>query len=438
MIYTDLIFVFLFLPVYAVLMVALRERYEKNLAAVVMSVLFFVWGRPIYYALIFLNVFTVYAAGRFSSRRNYPAIKAAASALAAVSVLPAAIALASDNTVKGAVSAFGAALFALRCALYLKDAENGGEKNLLNLCVYLISFEFMAISPVLSYSEIRDGIVQRRPNLAMLSCGLERFICGLAAAVILGYSLEGVRRAALFSGAAPYINAVAGALAAALEFYVFVCAYLAMSEGLCLIGGYRIRMWDSSFTPRSLVKNHLGYAYLSLAAVLNSLFAQAGPYRLLAGLAACCAVTGLGLGFGAGAVAFVGIISAAMLMQALFESKKSVPSGIFTALAFAAGFIVLAAGSLPALGSWFGAFLPGSYDFDISYALYTELCRVWPWLIAAAVYASPLRRIAGRRVREKMSESASAYGTVRALEAVFSGCLVIVSAAAIISAGGAF
>lgn len=438
MIYTDLIFVFVLLPVYAVLMLALREGYEKNLAAVLTSLVFFVWGRPLYYALIFLNIFTVYAAGRLSARKNYIAIRTAASVLAAVSVLPAAIALAADNTVKGAVSAFGAALFALRCVLYLKDAENGGERNLLNLCVYLISFEFMAISPVLSYSEIKDGIADRRPSLAMLSSGMERFSGGLAAAAVLGYSLERVRQAALFSGAVPYINAIVGVLTAAVEFYVFVCAYLAMSEGLCLIGGYRIRMWDSSFTPRSLVKNHLGYAYLSLAAVLNSLFPQTKPYGLLAGLAVSCLVIGAGLGFGAGAVALAGIIIATMLMQALFESKKSIASGIFTAFAFALGFIVLANGSLTALGSWFAAFSPGRYDFDISYALYVRLNEVWVWLILAAAYASPLRRIAERWVREKMSASSAVYGAARALGAVLSGCLILISAAAIVSAGGAY
>ncbi len=438
MIYTDLIFVFLFLPVYAVLMLALRERYEKNFAAVVMSLVFFVWGRPLYYALIFLNIFTVYAAGRLCERPNYRAIRIAAASLAGVTSFTAAIALACDNTVKGAVSAAGALLFALRCCLYLKDAENGGERNLLNLCVYLISFEFMAISPVLSYSEIRDGIAERKTNLAMLSSGIERFVSGLAAACVLGYSLESVRQAALFSGALPYINSIAGAVAAALEFYVFVCAYLAMSEGLCLIGGYRIKMWDSSFTPRSLVKNHLGYAYLSLAAVLNSAFRQARPYGLLIGLLLSCAAIGAGLGFGAGAVAFAGVIIAAMLMQTLFESKKSIASGIFTAFAFVIGFIALANGSLAALGDWFGAFFPGRYDFDISYALYVRLKEVWVWLLLAAVYASPIRRIVESRVREKMSASEAAYGTARILGAIATGVLVVLSAAAIISAGGAY
>lgn len=438
MIYTDLIFVFLFLPIYAVLMLALRERYEKNFAAVVMSLIFFVWGRPLYYALIFLNIFTVYAAGRLSSRSNYNVIRIAVTSIAAASALPAAIALASDNTVKGAVSAFGALLFALRCGLYLKEAEDGGERNIIDLSVYLMSFEFMAVSPVLAYSEIRAGIAERKTNLAMLSTGLERFVGGLAAAVLLGYPLEGMRRAALFGGALPYINAIVGVTVTAVEFYVTVCAFLAMSEGLCLIGGYRIRMWDSSFTPRSLVKNHLGYAYLSLAAVSNSVISGKKPYTLCAWLGILCIAVGFSLGFGAGAVAFAGIIAAAMLMQSLFESKKSVVSGIFTATAFVLGFIVLANGSLRALGDWFSAFSPGRYDFDMSYALYTVLKRSWVWLIIAAAYASPLRRIAETWVRERMSSNEAVYAAARTLGAVLSGVLVILSAAAMISAGGAY
>lgn len=438
MIYTDLIFVFLFLPVYAVLMLALRERYEKNLAAVVMSLIFFVWGRPLYYALIFLNIFTTYAAGRLSTKHNYNVIRITVTSLAAVSSAAAAVALASDNTVKGAVSAFGVLLFALRCGLYLRDAEDGGEKNIINLCVYLMSFEFMAVSPVLAYSEIKEGIEERKTNLAMLSGGLERFVGGLAAYSILGYSLERVRQAALFGDSLPYINAIVGVIATAVEFYVVICAYLAMSEGLCLIGGYRIKMWDSSFTPRSLVKNHLGYAYLSLAAVLNSVISGKKPYVLCAWLGILCIAVGFSLGFGAGAMAFAGIIAAAMLMQSLFESKKSVASGIFTALAFALGFVVLANGSLTALGRWFGGFNLRKYDFDISFVLYTRLKESWVWLVIAVIYASPLRRIAERWARERMSENEAVYGTVRTLGAVLSGVLVILSAAAMISAGGAY
>lgn len=438
MIYTDLIFVFLFLPVYAVLMLTLRERYEKNFAAAAMSLIFFIWGRPLYYALIFLNIFTVYAAGRLSSRSDYNVIRIAAVSLAAASVFPAAVALASDNTVKGAVSALGALLFALRCGIYLRDAENGGERNIINLSVYLMSFEFMAVSPVFAYSEIKDGIAGRRTNLAMLSGGLERFAGGLAASAVLGYFLEEVRQAALFGGAVPYINAIVGAIAAAAEFYVIICSYLAMSEGLCLISGYRIKMWDSSFTPRSLVKNHLGYAYLSLAAVLSSVISGKKPCVLCAWLGILCAAVGISLGFGAGAVAFAGIIAAAMLMQALFESEKSILSGIFTTIAFVLGFVVLANGSLKVLGSWFNAFSPGRYDFDISYVLYTRLRKGWIWLPIAAAYASPLRRIAERWLREKMRSGESAYGIARTLGAVLSGALVILSAAAIISAGGAY
>ena len=92
---------------------------------------------------------------------------------------------------------------------------------------------------------------------------------------------------------------------------------------------------------------------------------------------------------------------------------------------------MLANGSLTALSRWFGGFNLRKYDFDISFVLYTRL-------VIAVIYVSSLRRIAERWARERMSENEAVYGTVRTLGAVLSGVLVILSAAAMISAGGAY
>ena len=90
------------------------------------------------------------------------------------------------------------------------------------------------------------------------------------------------------------------------------------------------------------------------------------------------------------------------------------------------------------MSRWFGGFNLRKYDFDISFVLYTRLKESWVWLVIAVIYVSSLRRIAERWARERMSENEAVYGTVRTLGAVLSGVLVILSAAAMISAGGAY
>lgn len=436
MVYTDLLFVFGLLPVYIAFVFGLRENYEKNFVALMASVAFLIWGRPLYYALVPADVCLVYVAGRFSGTPYYKTVKSLIAAVVSVSVLPLIIGTASENSIRGAAASLGFAVFALRSWLYLKYAENGGEKNLLNLAIYLISFEFMAVSPVLSYSDIKDDIAHRKNSLAMLAAGTERFVAGLAGVTVLGYFLERIRIAALFSGAVPYLNAIIGLLAGGLEIYVCICGYLSMSEGLCLMSGYRIRMWDSSFTPRSLMKNHLGYAYLTLSAELNAVFAKTDALVLMVLLIADCIFIGAALGFGAGAAAGLGVVILALMLQTVFESQKSIASGIFTFGAVAIAAMFAANASFEGLLNWFSAFVPGRYEFDMSRALFEQLKIGWIWLIPTVIYASPLKLNAQRVIREKMNEIKNAYGTFRVLGAVWTVAVLLISAVSMIWTGG--
>lgn len=436
MIYTDLIFIFVFLPIYLIFSFALGEDYEKNLASFIMSLIFLIWGRPLYYGLIAVNIFAVYIAGLFSRRKCYNILKPIVIAANCISLLPLVIPLASENSIKGAVSSIGLTLFALRSAIYLADAGKCREKSFLNLAVYLISFEFMAVSPVIGYSDIRPMIEKRRTSLAMLSTGFDRFATGLAGVTVLGFALEKLRLAALFGESVPYLNAFIGIAATAVEIYVIVCGYLSMSEGLAVMSGYRIAIWDSSFTPRSLMKNHLGYLWLTLSAELSRLFQRLPDSVSAAIIAVLCIAAGILLGFGAGVLSFILIVMMVMLAQRLFGSAKGTGSGILTYSALAVGVFMTANLSLQGIINWFGAFSPGKYDFDMSYLLYSTLKKCLPWAMLGIIYASPLKIAVQRRIRQRMAASEGLYGAVRALSAVKTTVFLLLSLVATVSFGG--
>lgn len=434
MAYTDLLFVFGFLPLYAAASFLCADARRKNIVSLVFSAVFILWGRPIYYALIIAALFAVYAAGLLIRKNKLFWLKSAATAAAAAAVIPLAADACSNNGIGGAVSAFGMLLFLLRSALYLKEADEYAETDIITLAVYLMSFEFMAVSPVYSYRDMKDIIKSRRAGLAMLSGGIERFAAGLAAVTVLGYSLERIRTSALFAENVPYINAAAGALAAVVLVYVSVIGYSSMSEGLMLISGYRIPLSEGCFMPKSLVNSHINSLYPSLAESLEKLLNGAGSVGLAVSAAVSCIISGLALGFNAAAVAFAGIVLTAVLMQKLFEAEKSVLSGVFTCLSLAAGFIILAAGSPEGLVSWFGALNVNKYPFDIGFYLYEELGRSAVWALIAVLYISPLRPFWGRTKRGLMAENEKLYGAMRVLSVAAASALLIVSAVAMVSA----
>lgn len=434
MVYTDLLFVFCFLPVYIIVSFMCEDSFKKNLVSAVFSLIFTAWLNPVYYALTAVGIFLCYAVGRILEKNKSKPLRIAASAAICVLSAYPALSLFALNSIKGSVSAFGFVLFAIRACLYLNDSQSGAERNVLNLFVYLASFEFMAVSPLYRYSDLKQSIESRKASLAMLSMGLERFIFGLGAVTILGYSLERVRKAALFSGAVPYVNAIAGALATVVLFYVVVFGYLKMSEGLMLMSGYRIDPLGSTFAVKSLAADHISALYPSLGGFITCSLAKIPMPLTALAAASACLVSGLALGFGAGTAAFLGLALAAVMFQTLFESKKTVLSGVFTAVMLAVGFIFMANQSLSGLVGWFGAFSPGKYQFDIGYEFYEEIKRSAVWVLASVVYVSPLCTAVGTAKRSFMAEGEHVYGAMRAVNVVFSTVVLVVSAVAMVCA----
>ena len=121
-------------------------------------------------------------------------------------------------------------------------------------------------------------------------------------------------------------------------------------------------------------------------------------------------------------------------MQMMFETRRTAAAGVFSALMWLAAVIAATGGSVFWIADWFAAFVPGKYEFDIGFELYSELGRSLVWGLLAVVYVSPLRMAAGRRLREAMGESETAYGAVRLAGVVISVAALALSAVAMVSA----
>lgn len=407
------------------------ETKNKNLVSLIMSVVFIAWARPLYYALILVVIFLVYISARICEGGKLKWLRITAGVMAVLLSLYPVLHLGSLGTINGTVSAIGFIMFDIRSVLYLRESGDEAEKNFVDLAVYLISFEMMAISPVFSYSELKDAIKERHAGLAMLSSGLERFICGLAAVTILGYPLERLRTAALFDGSLPILNLILGVLFSAIEIYVVALGYLSMSEGLMLMSGYRIELHSGCFVPKSLMIDHVG----AISPTYRTTFEKLTNNQLWLILSAVglCIVAGFSLGFGAGGVALISIAAVAILLQKFFDTKKSIPAGIFTAIISVFAIILCANRSLAGFGTWITSF-GNSYGYLINYDLWDELSRSLVYAVIAVIYISPLRPLAGILKRKIMTENEAHYGTIRVISTVLVTLLLMISTVAMVTA----
>ena len=433
MIYTDMLFVFAFLPIVLAITFMLREPWERNIAVLLASIVFLCWGRQLYYALIVLPIFAVYLAGRLLSRSYSKSVHAAAAVCAAAAALVGVLSLNDITSLSGWVCASGFMLFAARSVVYLNEVKNTrtAETDFLSLAVYLMSFEFMLISPLCEYSSVKEDIKARRLSLAKMASGMEGFVFGLARVAILGFAFERVRMAALYSDATPWMNSLVGFVASAIEIYILFAGFCEMSHGLALMGGISVENEIASIGIKGTVTQHVVDFYEGGAVVIKKYLS--GGKNAAWGLILASLCVGVCFGAGLGVCTFISLLLLMMMLETV-SGTKTFADGIIAFIVLVLGYFVLTVNSPEGAGAFITSLDKTAYDFDISYSLYTEIKRSALWLVLGFISITPVYKWCYMQIREKMASDDKVYGAMRCVGAVVTTLLLIVSTVAMVSA----
>lgn len=424
MIFSDLIFVFAFLPIYLAFSFSCREGWSKNLLSAAASLLFIVWGRQWYYALIIVPVFLIYLSGLLAECKKSRLFAALGGFSAAAYTVFAAALLGADISLQSALFTVGVILFSLRAIFYLKEVCGGepAERDLLALTAYLISFENMLIAPLAEYSAVKERLRSRRLVLSKLSDGLSTFIFGFARVAVFGLAFDRVRIAAVSAEAFPWLNAAVLFITVFCEVYVVAAGVLEMSRGLGLMSGCSPSVQISAFIPRARLSDHIYELWGTLPKFLVKL-SSGNPLLILA---VSGVITGGFIGIKAYVGAFFGIILMAIIIEHICPSKSRLADAVFSGAVLSAAFVTLTAGSA---GGWvrlFSAFEVSRYDFDISYILNEQLSYSLPLMILGAVTVSPLYRAAAVWFKQKRAENSGLYGVFRIAQTVLGAVLLVI------------
>lgn len=433
MLYTDILFVFAFLPVMLALMFILREPWERNIAVLIASLVFLCWGRQLYYALIVLPIFVVYLSGRLLKREYSKSVHILGAGCALAFSLLSVLSLAKDNSLSGWVCSVGFMLFAARSLIYLNEVKNtsDAETDFLSLAVYLVSYEFMLISPLFEYSFVKENIKTRRLSLAKMAGGMEGFIFGLARVTVLGFAFERVRQAALFGEAVPWMNSLVGVLASAIEIYILFAGFSEMSHGLALMGGISLENEVASIGIRGTITQHVADFYEGGAVIIRKYLTKGKNAAW--GLVLASIIVGVCFGAGSGVCAFLGLLLLMMLLENL-SGTKTFADGVIAFIVLIIGYLLLTTGSVEGVGAFIASLDKNAYEFDISYALYSEVMRSLFWLVLGIISITPAYKWCYMLIREKMASGDKAYAAFRCLGAVAATLLLILSTVAMVSA----
>lgn len=255
MVFSDLFFLFVFIPAFAVcyLLASLAKGNKlKNLVLILFSLIFYAWGEPVYVFLMLacslLNYLFGLGIDGSNARRKLFLVLGVTTDLIILGTFKYLGFLVSQLNVLGIqlpdpnISLpIGISFYIFQSISYLVDVyreESPAQKNFFSLLLYISMFPQLIAGPIVRYSTVSEEINNRKVSIDDISEGIFRFIIGLGKKVILANQLSEV--AGMFLANNHEHLTVAGAwvgiIAFALQIYFDFSGYsdMAIGIGRCL------------------------------------------------------------------------------------------------------------------------------------------------------------------------------------------------------------
>lgn len=267
MVFSDLFFLFVFLPAF-ILLYLLSSIIDKkvgksrgrdclvcrNITLVVFSLIFYSWGEPVYVFLMIGCVLVNYLAGLFMSRSHSGKIRTSALVVGIVAdilILCSFKYLGFFATILVDIGIpvdvpqiglpIGISFYIFQSLSYLMDVyrnDSPAQKSYSNLLLYISMFPQLIAGPIVRYGSVSEEINSRKVRISDISDGAFRFLIGLGKKVILANQFSEVATQFLDTGLHSLSTAGAwvGIIAFSLQIYFDFSGYsdMAIGIGRCL------------------------------------------------------------------------------------------------------------------------------------------------------------------------------------------------------------
>ncbi|MFT3950555.1 MAG: acyltransferase [Oscillospiraceae bacterium] len=455
--YTELIFVFLFIPATVILSFLDKSAEYKNLILVLASVLFFTWGKPFAVALVFLSVLADWLLGLAAGGLKPRGLRFAAAGVdllinGALFVVLGWSGLFNPGQWLGGITALnvpdsllpiGMTVWTLRGFSYVYDVYTGrirSEKNFFCLLTYMLNFHLMLAGPIVRYGELSAQIRKRRFSSAQFSKGLTRFVIGLSKILIAASALGALRAAGIGTNEDTFFGAWLGILGFIGQFFFTYTGLADLSIGMGLLFGFT---YPENFAPVSLrggVSGILSGFNTTLVRLTgdvllkNKLTAKSKPIAGLALIAGCVFIA-LWYAFSRHMLA-AGLLAAALIILEQCWLKKKLAalpaavSALYSGIAMLAIFALVCFDDKGDLLHWARMLVGAGTDYLLSVRMkYTFLSNLAIYAVCAAYVILPVRRAILAFFAAMSKKSPSALSTLRIAGTAATCVLLLVCAA---------
>lgn len=263
MVFTDLIFLFCFLPISVLLTKQIRNIKLQNILLVVFSLLFYAWANPIYVVLLILSIlWNYFTAFELEAQDDEKAKKI----LLIVSVVVNLFILGFykytgflmdilhiQSNLKIALPV-GLSFFTFSELSYIFDVYNGKskpQKNIILFTLYVSFFGKISMGPIVSYHEMEDQLTNRTLSKAQYASGMVLFSKGLIKKVLLADQLSYVY--SILQNNTSTLGVWLLAICYMLQIYFDFSGYSDMAIGLSRFFGFDFKPnFDHPYTATSV------------------------------------------------------------------------------------------------------------------------------------------------------------------------------------------
>lgn len=204
MIFSSMIFLWVFLPICLlgnfIFHKILKNNSLTNLLLLLLSIIFYAWGEPVYIFLMLFSIFINWGFGlgisKFNSLKKLILIFAVIANLLILGYFKYAGMLAdivnmildSEITAPDISLPIGISFFTFQALSYVIDVfrkECNVQRNPLKLGLYISFFPQLIAGPIIKYKDVNEQIEHRTLSLNQTAAGIRRFCYGLAKKVLI-------------------------------------------------------------------------------------------------------------------------------------------------------------------------------------------------------------------------------------------------------------
>jgi len=263
MVFSDLFFLFVFLPAFLLCYLiatwadrkwlsdeseSTHSNRSKNIVLVCFSLIFYAWGEPVYVFLMLFCVFVNYLVGLgIAGLEHYRKVILVIGLILNIAIIGTfkylgffaqclcdmGIEVAKPNI----ALPIGISFYTFQSISYLIDVyrrESPVQRRFPDLLLYISMFPQLIAGPIVRYGTVAEEIHKRHVNASDFSDGLYRFLIGLGKKVIIANQLSEISDQFLVNGLSSLTMAGAwiGIVAFTLQIYFDFSGYSDMAIGL--------------------------------------------------------------------------------------------------------------------------------------------------------------------------------------------------------------